>query len=135
MAVDRSKLTASGCVFAATTQGKYAEVNAQSKSTGKQTSVADGVLLHTAGGSTIDRCLFAGNARAGLLAEASTGLKVAHSLINGSNSPYGLVFQHTIAAVDGFNAVFGASVQDRAQDAGLSLPLPPDPVDVLGKGP
>ncbi len=132
VAVDHSTLTASGCTFSATGVGKYPEVNAKSETTGKVTSLADGVLLNASASLAFDRCLFFGNERAGFLAESCTGLSVTRCLINASNSPYGLVFQHTIAALDALNAVFGAAVQDRASDAGLSLPLPPEPVDVLG---
>ena len=61
--------------------------------------------------------------------------QITNTLINGSKGTYGLVFQHTLDAIDQFNAVFGASLQDRAKDAGLSLPAPPEPVEARSLAP
>lgn len=136
LGAENSALQARGLVIAQTSWGDYKWL-AVSKRVLKTTN-ADGIALSSAANSVIDQCLVFGSERAGIVVESSPGVKITHTLINGSKGLYGLVFQHTLDAIDQFNAVFGASVQDRAVDAGLSLPAPPEPVEALsapGKSP
>lgn len=101
------------------------------KATGEDTALADGVELQSSPDAALGQCLILANERTGVLIESSSGVQLKRSLISGAKGLYGLVFQNTLDAIDQFNLVFGASVKDRAQDAGLSLPAPPQPVKTL----
>lgn len=127
----KSTVTANDFVVAATTAGKFPEFDADNKATGADTALADGVELLSSPNSSLDQCLILANERSGVLVASSAGVKVTRNLINGGKGLYGLVFQNTLDAVDQFNLVFGSSLQDRAKDAGLTLPAPPQPVKTL----
>lgn len=134
LGVYKSEIQARGLVVLATQWSTSELIDAKRKTIGTATQ-ADGILLNTSPNSTIDQCLIAANERTGILVESSAGVKITHTLVNGGKGLYGLVFQHTLDAIDQFNAVFGASLQDRAKDAGLSLPAPPEPVQALSLAP
>lgn len=126
LAAVASKVSARGCVLSSTNLGDYAEVDRNGGYTGTTTKLADGLLLNAAANSVIERCLVVGNLRAGILVESSSGVKVTNTLVNAAKGSYGLDLQHSADALDVFNAIFGAAVQDRAADAGLSLPRAPE---------
>ncbi len=131
LAADESTLHAHGVVVVSTNWGDYLEIDTSDNNAGQPTALADGILLNASPNSTIDHCLLAGNERAGILIESSPGVKVTRTLVNGGKGLYGLVLQHTLDALDQFNAIFGATLQNRATDAGLSLPKPPEPTQAL----
>ena len=93
--------------------------------TGKATSFAGGILLKASQGSVVDRRLFAGNRRTGILVDSSSRAAVTRSLLNAITGAYGLVVRHTKDARDQANAVFGATIQNRGTDAGLAVPASP----------
>ena len=126
LGADNSAAQVIGCVVLATAWGEYLEKDSSGNATGKTTTLADGILLNASPNSLIDHCLLVGNERAGILVESSPGVKVTRTLINGGKGLYGVVVQHTMDALDQFNAIFGAMSQNRATDAGLSLPKPPE---------
>lgn len=131
LAAAGSRVAAHGSLLSSTNSGDYAEVDILGGYTGKTTKLADGILLNAAADSVIDHCLVVGNARAGILVESSSGVKVTNTLIDAAKGTYGLDLQHSVGAIDVFNAIFGASAQDRAADAGLSLPRAPEAAAAL----
>lgn len=138
LAVDQSHVQVRDSVALLTTSSQYSEITSAGTATGTKTTMADGVLLHAAVNASIEQCLLSGNLRAGMLVESSPHARIARSLFDGTKGSYGLVIQHTLDAILLANASFGAAVQDRANDAGLSLPAPPEPVEAIanaGKAP
>ncbi len=128
LVADKSKVQARGLVVLTTKEGVFKEVDIKGIFTGKTTSLADGILLNASPNSALDRCLLAGNGRAGILFESSPGAAVTRTLIDASQGQYGLVLQHTEDALDQANSIFGATQANRASDAGLSLPQAPEPL-------
>ncbi len=131
LATSQASVDAQGVVVLATGWGEYLEIDINGNVNGKTTTFADGILLRASPSSTVDRCLFAGNQRAGILTDSSPGTKVTRTLVNAGNGLYGFVLQHTLDAFDEFNTIFGATLQNRAVNAGLSLPKPPEPAATL----
>ncbi len=98
------------------------------------TTLADGILLNGATDTVIERCVLAGNQRAGVVIDSSPATQVTRTLVDaGGTGLYGLVVQDSKDALDDQNAIFGAVTQNYATDAGLSLPQPPAPVGSLAQ--
>ncbi len=134
LAADKSAVVVRNSVLLDTAWSDHGEVDAAGYYTGKKTPLADGILLNAAPDAAIERCLLVAHMRAGVLIESSPGATVRSSLVAAQGGQYGIVVQHTPGVETSRNAVFGAALQDRATDAGLSLPAPPEPVKTSASG-
>lgn len=103
-------------------------VAAGATSVGELTTLADGIIVASGSAVRVEQSVVAQVRRAGVLAESSPDTQLAHNIVAATGGLFGLVLQHATGAVDQLNLVFGATTQNRATDAGLSVPAPPQPI-------
>ena len=125
LAVSDAALDASGLIVVSTGWGQYPEVDDAGDLLGSTASLADGVMINASPATRVEHAFIASSGRAGVLVQGSAGALLSNTVIDASGSLYGLVVQKTATPVEASCAVFGASLQDRISDAGLSLPAPP----------
>ena len=118
LAADHAALIADRCVVRDTT---YAPLVLPDLKLGQQ--LADGLVAAAATALSVQRSLFANNARAAVLIDATLAATLARTVVSGGL--YGVVTQHGSSVQSLNNAVFGASLQNRAGDAGLAVPAAP----------
>lgn len=118
LAADHAALQADRAVIVAT---GFAPLVNPDLTLGQQ--LADGVVAATATGFAMRRSIVAGNARAGVLADATPAGTLQQTLVSGGL--FGVVMQHGAQVQSQSVAVFGATQQNRAGDQGLAVPSPP----------